>query len=54
LITAVQVGGVLTAKGELVEARDLYAGTWWRSSLVRTDTGDGACEVMWVESVELQ
>jgi hypothetical protein len=32
----------------LVEA-DGRDGWKWRSSLTRDDTGDGACELMWVE-----
>ena len=27
-------------------------GWHWRSSLTRTDSGDGSCELMWVEAVE--
>ena len=26
----------------------------WNTSLTREDTGDGACELMWVEHVEVQ
>ena len=46
------VGHVIRMTGYLVEAR--YPG-WnpWRSSLSRTDTGNGACELMWVESCEV-
>jgi hypothetical protein len=37
-------------RGYLVEARG--ADGWrWRSSLTREDTGAGACELIWVESV---
>jgi hypothetical protein len=36
--------------GELVEATGPGIGTW-RSSLSRTDKGNGACELMWVKEV---
>ncbi len=44
-------GGLVTLKGYLVnvEADDGYR---WTSSLSRSDSGAGACELMWVESVE--
>lgn len=38
--------------GFLVEVRG-DDGFNWRSSTVRTDTGNGACEVIWVERVEI-
>ncbi len=49
----VRVGEVITLRGKLVAiaGRD---GWQWRSSLRRDDTGQGACEVFWVEEVELQ
>jgi hypothetical protein len=42
-------GNVIRMTGYLIEAR---RPNWsvWRSSLSRTDTGNGACELMWVES----
>jgi len=45
-------GDVVRLTGYLVEAS--YPG-WnlWRSSLSRTDTGNGSCELMWVESCEV-
>ena len=43
-------GEVVTLTGELVDAkRD--DGRWIKTSLVRDDTGAGACEVMWVTDV---
>lgn len=44
-------GSLVTLKGYLVnvEADDGYR---WTSSLSRRDSGPGACELMWVESVE--
>ncbi|WP_067583424.1 hypothetical protein [Endozoicomonas ascidiicola] len=42
-------GMVVTLSGRLVNAVD---GNWkWNSSLSRSDTGKGACELIWVESV---
>ena len=43
-----RVGECLELEGLLVcaEAGD---GSAWQSSLTRTDTGDGSCELMWVE-----
>jgi hypothetical protein len=43
-------GEVVTLTGDLVDgARD--DGAWLKTSLLRTDTGPGACEVMWVREV---
>jgi len=41
-------GHIVEMGGMLVEA-DARDGWKWRSSLTRDDTGDGACELMWVE-----
>jgi hypothetical protein len=43
-------GQVVTLRGKLidVEGPNGYA---WRTSLTREDTGNGACELLWVESV---
>ena len=43
----VKVGQVITIKGQLVEAKTAK-GWVWRSSLSREDTGNGACELMYV------
>jgi hypothetical protein len=29
-------------------------GFQWSTSLTRTDTGDGACEIMWVDTVDVR
>lgn len=51
-LRAVRSGHILRLSGYLVEAhRD--DGWRWRSSLSREDTGDGACELIWVETVAL-
>ena len=46
-IAKVRVGQLVALKGQLVEAKK--ADGWhWRSSLSRNDTGNGACELMYV------
>jgi hypothetical protein len=45
-------GALVHLSGELVEATGPEIGTW-RSSLSRTDTGNGACELMWVKEVSV-
>ena len=45
---SVRQGELVHLDGELVEATGPEIGTW-RSSLTRTDTGNGACELMLVE-----
>lgn len=47
----VRPGHIVRLRGYLV-AISAEDGWQWRSSLSRTDTGNGACELMWVESVE--
>jgi hypothetical protein len=44
-------GELVHLEGELVEATGPEIGTW-RSSLSRTDSGNGACELVWVEELE--
>lgn len=53
VLKRVRVGNIVHVSGYLVEAR---AGDGWRwvSSLMREDTGAGACELIWVEQVELR
>jgi hypothetical protein len=43
-------GEVVTLRGYLVDVRGPN-GFRWNTSLRRDDTGDGACELMWVEQV---
>ena len=45
-------GQLFHARGYLVEVTRPGMGPW-TSSLSRLDTGDGACEIMWVESLSL-
>ena len=48
----VREGDVVTLEGLLVEA-DKPRGWRWRSSLTRDDTGDGACELIYVKSLSI-
>jgi len=49
LISSFREGDVVHLTGYLVQVDD-PDGSHWTSSLSRTDTGPGACEIMWVES----
>ena len=48
----IQEGHVIRIKGYLIEAR-AEDGWRWRSSLSRKDSGDNACELVWVQDVEI-
>ena len=45
------VGEIIYLKGYLVSTIAPKDGWRWKSSLSRTDTGGGACEVVWVEEL---
>ncbi len=49
---SVRTGTLVHLKGDLVEATAAGFGTW-RSSLSRTDTGNGACELMFVTEMSI-
>ena len=49
---SLRTGSLVHLSGELVEATGPGIGTW-RTSLSRTDTGNGACELMWVEKMSV-
>jgi len=44
------VGDIVDLRGFLVDA-DHESGWYWRTSMSRTDSGDGACELVYVESL---
>lgn len=46
----VKQGDLVKLRGDLVEVAD--HGWTWRSSLSRTDVGDGACELLRVQSIQ--
>jgi len=48
----VRTGHVVRLSGYLVEV-DADDGWHWRSSLSREDTGNGACELVWVEDLQV-
>ena len=48
-----RVGDIVTLKGYLVDV-DHNSGFTWRTSMSRTDTGDGACEIVYVESLSVE
>ncbi len=52
-LSRVRAGEVVELKGCLVQITG-ETGYQWVSSLTRTDTGGGACELMFVEDVSLQ
>ncbi len=51
-IKAAKRGDAIHLTGYLVNVTG-DGGYYWNSSLTRTDTGDGACEVVWVKSFEI-
>ena len=52
-LKSVQPGDIVVFNGYLVEVR--AQDNWrWRSSLTRSDTGDGACELVYVTSFEVR
>ena len=52
VIRWLRVGQILTMKGYLVNATKI-GGFTWNSSLRRDDTGNGACELFYVESAKV-
>lgn len=53
ILKEVRAGDIVRMSGYLIEARG-PKGAYMRSSLTREDTGPGACEVMWVDRIELR
>ena len=49
----VHAGQIVAFSGYLVEVTG-PGGERWRSSLSRTDKGNGACELVWVENLEIE
>src|SRR5690606_21681074 len=49
-VLALRRGELVELSGHLVQIQG-DDGWTWRTSLTRDDTGDGACEVFWVEEV---
>jgi hypothetical protein len=51
-LLAVKPGQIVALRGVLIRA-DGEDGWHWVSSLSRADSGDGSCEVVWVESAQV-
>jgi hypothetical protein len=51
-LKSIRAGNMVHLKGFLVEV-DTQEGWGWKSSLTREDTGGGACELIWVESLDV-
>lgn len=49
----VEEADVVVLEGALVQVRGPN-GWRWRSSLTRKDSGDGACELIWVERIQVE
>jgi len=49
-LLAVRVGEIVHIEGYLVIATS-EDGSIWKTSLTRKDSGDGACELVWVENI---
>jgi hypothetical protein len=47
----VRAGQIVHLTGQLVEVQHRQKNWTWRSSLTRSDSGAGACEVIWVKSL---
>jgi hypothetical protein len=52
-LKAVKPGDTVHIRGYLVQA-DAKDGWYWRSSLTREDTGAGACELIFVQELDVQ
>ena len=52
-LAQVRPGDIVRIDGQLIQARR-DDGSVWRSSMTRNDSGDGACEVVYVRSLVVQ
>jgi len=52
-LKSIRVGQRVNIQGQLIEAKGADGWTW-RSSLTRTDTGNGACELVLVKSLVVE
>ena len=51
-VFSIRKGDIIELKGNLVYLKK-ENGETWNSSLVRTDTGNGACELVWLEEIKI-
>ncbi len=52
MIDDIREGEIIELTGSLVNVQS-KEGWYWNSSLTRNDTGNGACELIWVESLSV-
>lgn len=52
-IKKLRIGQLITMTGQLIKIESPEVGSW-ASSLTRDDSGAGACETMWVTSIDLE
>lgn len=52
-LNEVRKGDIVKLTGSLVNVRSNDSAWFWNSSLTRNDTGAGACELIWVEELEI-
>jgi hypothetical protein len=50
-LKSVRVGQIVQLTGNLVEVEQIKDHWIWRSSLTRNDSGNGACELIFVKSL---
>ena len=49
----IRAGDIVQARGSLVDV-DQDSGFFWRTSLTRNDTGNGSCEIFYVEQLHIE
>ncbi len=52
MLKSIKAGQLVTISGYLVEAKSVD-GWHWKSSLTRKDTGNGACELVYVKAISI-
>lgn len=53
VLESVRVGEIVMITGYLVKVRSHESNQTWISSMKRTDTGGGACEIVWVSDISV-
>ena len=53
VLKEIRNGDIIELSGSLVNVADDNDGWRWKSSQTRNDTGNGACELIWVESLKI-
>lgn len=52
-LLSVETGDVVRFKGWLADYKNIHSGLQRKTSTVRTDTGNGACEVVFINDFEI-